>query len=150
MKISRKSLLLLSILALLSLSLGGIVQAQETVLTVTWWGSQNRHDRTIAAIELFEAANPSINVEYEFSSWSDYWTRLNTQVAGGNVACVMQQDYPFLTEWASRGLLMPLDGLFEYSAIDVSNIDQSILDSGMVGDETFGLSLGTPTLKFSF
>src|SRR5262245_46364353 len=148
MKISRRTVLLFSLIALLSLTLGSVIQAQQSTLTLTWWGSQNRHDRTIAAIELFEAANPDINVEYEFSGWDDYWTCVNTQVAGGNIACVMQQDYAFLTEWASRGLLMPLDALYESGAIDVSDVDQAILDSGKVNGEAFGLSLGTNSQVF--
>jgi multiple sugar transport system substrate-binding protein len=147
MKISRTTLLLFSVISLLMLSIGSIVQAQTT-LTITWWGSQSRHDRTIAAIELFEANNPDINIEYEFNGWGDYWTRVNTQVAGDNIACVMQQDYAFLTEWASRGLLMPLDELYASGAIDVSNISQDILDSGMTDGQAFGLSLGTNSQVF--
>ena len=58
---------------------------------------------------MFEAEHPDITVSYEFVGWTDYWTKVNTQVAGGNVACVMQQDYKFMTEWATRGLLHPLD-----------------------------------------
>jgi multiple sugar transport system substrate-binding protein len=35
------------------------VPMEETVeLRIAWWGSQNRHDRTIAAIELYEKENP--------------------------------------------------------------------------------------------
>lgn len=148
MKISRPALLLFFVIALLMLTIGSIAQAQATTLTITWWGSQSRHDRTIAAIELFETNNPDVTVEYEFNGWGDYWTRVNTQAAGENVACVMQQDYAFLTEWASRGLLMPLDELYASGAIDVSNIGQGILDSGTVDGQAFGLSLGTNSQVF--
>lgn len=142
LKNSRTIALLASLAALLLLPLGGAIQAQETTLTITWWGSQNRHDRTIEVIELFEEQNPDVNIEYEFSGWSDYWTRVNTQAAGGNVACVMQQDYAYLTEWASRGLLMPLDDMVESGAIDASNISESILNSGRVDGNLYGISLG--------
>jgi multiple sugar transport system substrate-binding protein len=144
MKFSRIMPLITALGALLLLSVVGAIQAQDTVtMNVTWWGSQSRHDRTIEVIELFEEQNPNINIEYEFSGWSDYWTRVSTQAAGDNIACVMQQDYAYLTEWATRDLLMPLDDLVESGAIDVSNIDQGILDSGMVDGELYGISLGT-------
>lgn len=136
----------LSVIAILlmALTLGVGVQAQDTVeLSVTWWGSQNRHDRTIEVIEMFQEEHPNIEVVYEFSGWSDYWTRVNTQAAGGNIACVMQQDYAFLTEWATRGLLKPLDELVESSAIDVSSVSESVLDSGRVDGGLYGISLGT-------
>jgi multiple sugar transport system substrate-binding protein len=143
MRNSKIVILLVTLIALLFLSSISVMAQDNVDLTITWWGSQNRHDRTIAVIEQFEAANPNITVTYEFSGWTDYWTRVNTQAAGGNIACVMQQDYAFLTEWASRGLLRPLDDLYESGSIDVSTVSESILNSGMVGGETFGLSLGT-------
>ncbi|MGJ3237136.1 MAG: ABC transporter substrate-binding protein [Anaerolineae bacterium] len=141
--ISRKATVLTSLTVILVLLLGGIVQAQDTVLTITWWGSQNRHDRTIEVIELFEAQNPGIDIEYEFSGWGDYWTRVNTQVAGGNMACIMQHDYKFMTEWAQRDLLLPLNELIESGAIDTSGISDSVIGSGVVNDEIVGISLGT-------
>ena len=45
-------------------------------LRVAWWGSQDRHDRTIKAIELFQQKNPNIKVTYEFAGWDDYWTKM--------------------------------------------------------------------------
>ena len=125
------------------------VSAQEPVeLQMTWWGSQARHDRTIAVIEMYEAANPGVDIVYTFNSFGDYWTRLNTEAAGGNVACLMQQDYAYLGDWAERGLLMPLDEFIEEGVIDASNIDQSFLDGGKVGDSIYGISLGTNTQSF--
>ncbi len=149
MKTSRLSLFLTLLSILLLFTFGSVIRAQDAQeLTVTWWGSQARHDRTIELIELFESEHPGLEITYEFSGWGDYWTRVNTQATGGNVACVMQQDYAYLTEWATRDLLMPLDELIESGAIDVSNVDQSVLDSGKVNGETFGISLGTNSQTF--
>ena len=78
-------------------------------LRVAWWGSQDRHNRTIKAIELFQKKYPNIKVTYEFAGWGDYWTKMTTQAAGRNLPDVMQQDYAYITEWTSRGLLAPLD-----------------------------------------
>lgn len=143
MKTPKIALLLLLLVALFLTSFAAVSAQDTTELSVTWWGSQNRHDRTIEVIEMFEAANPNIDVTYEFVGWTDYWTKVNTQVAGGNVACVMQQDYKFMTEWASRGLLRPLDDLVASGAIDTSNISESVLESGKVNGELYGISLGT-------
>ena len=71
----------------------------QTELRIAWWGSQNRHDRTIAVIELFEELHPEIDVVYEFSGWEDHWTKMATQAAGGNLPDIMQQDYARLEEW---------------------------------------------------
>ncbi|MCI0708821.1 MAG: extracellular solute-binding protein [Chloroflexi bacterium] len=116
--------------------------AQDNELRVTWWGSQARHDRTIEVIEMYEAET-GIDISYEFAGFGDYWTRLNTQAAGDELACVIQQDYRYISEWQSRDLLMPLDQFVEEGVIDVSSIDQSVLDSGSVDDELYALSLGS-------
>jgi multiple sugar transport system substrate-binding protein len=76
----RKPLFLIIILLLASIAFSVNAQEQQQ-LTVTWWGSQSRHDRTIAVIEMYEAENPGIDIVYEFSSFADYWTRVNTQAA---------------------------------------------------------------------
>ncbi len=53
--------------------------ASPVELRVAWWGSQDRHNRTIKAIELFQKKQPHIKVSYEFAGWSDYWTKMTTQ-----------------------------------------------------------------------
>jgi multiple sugar transport system substrate-binding protein len=137
--------ILISLVVMLSLlSIGLVAQAQDTIeLQVNWWGSQNRHDRTIQAIELFKAANPGVEIVYEFAGFGDYWTLLNTKAAGEQLPCVMQQDYAYLAEWQSRGLLAPLGEHYESGAIDVTNVPESLLAGGLVGDEYYGISLGT-------
>ena len=106
----RRNALLGGMALALTMATGLAVQAQDpTELRLTWWGSQNRHDKTIAVVEMYEAANPDVDIVYEFANFNDYWTKLNTQAAGNELPCVMQQDYAYLAEWANRGLLMPLD-----------------------------------------
>jgi multiple sugar transport system substrate-binding protein len=117
--------------------------AQTTELRMTWWGSQNRHDRTIQVVEMYEAENPNIDIVYEFANFDDYWTRVNTQAAGGDLACVMQHDYAYLSEWANRGLLAPLDPFIEQGIIDLSEVEDSYIAGGRVNDLLYGLSLGT-------
>lgn len=139
---------LIILLALLITSLVPVSAQEPIELQMTWWGSQARHDRTIAVIEMYEAANPGVDIVYTFNSFGDYWTRLNTEAAGGNVACLMQQDYAYLGDWADRGLLMPLDEFIEEGVIDASAIDQGYLDGGKVGDSIYAISLGTNTQSF--
>jgi multiple sugar transport system substrate-binding protein len=132
------------LLATMLLTMVAVSSAQSPIeLQLTWWGSQNRHDRTIKVIESYEAANPGVDIVYEFANNTDYWTKMNTQATSGLVACIMQQDYAYLSEWASRDLLLPLDTYYDDGTIDTTNIDQSYLDGGKFGDHFYGISLGT-------
>ena len=54
---------------------------EEVDLRMAWWGSQDRHDRTIKAIELYESLHPNVKIEYEYYSFDDYFTKLKTLVA---------------------------------------------------------------------
>ena len=55
--------------------------SENRSMSVMWWGSQNRHDRTIRAIEIYMERNPGVEVTYEFAGWSDYWTKATTMAA---------------------------------------------------------------------
>lgn len=143
MKSAKLSALVLLVITASLLSVA-FAQAQDKIdLVVNWWGSQNRADRTIEVINQYMAAHPDVNITYEFANFGDYWTLMNTKAAGQQLPCVMQQDYAYLAEWSSRGLLTPLDPYFESGAIDTSNIEQVILDGGKVDDHYYALSLGT-------
>ena len=43
--------------------------AGQVELRVAWWGSQDRHDRTIKAIELFQKKYPNIKVGTEGTTY---------------------------------------------------------------------------------
>jgi multiple sugar transport system substrate-binding protein len=111
-------------------------------LRVSWWGNQERHDRTIAAIELYEQLNPHVDITYEFSGFADYWTLMTTQATGGNLPDVMQMSYAYITEWTSRGLLLPLDPYIDSDVLNTAYIADATLQTGIVNDQQIGIALG--------
>ena len=143
----KRFLSVLAIVALVCTMIAPMAVAEEQVtLRVTWWGSQTRHDLTMAAIAKFEEKYPNIKVEPEFTSWDGYWSKLATQVAGGLMPDVIQMDYQYLTQYAQSGVLADLTPYFESGAIDISNVAESVISSGSVGDKIFALSTGTNAL----
>jgi len=111
-------------------------------LRVAWWGSQDRHNRTIKAIELFQKKYPNIKVTYEFAGWGDYWTKMTTQAAGRNLPDVMQQDYAYIGEWTSRGLIAPVDDYVKNGTIDVRDVPEALLKGGIVNGKLVAVNLG--------
>ncbi len=145
----RKTLcILLSLVILVLPSLAAVAQDQ-TEVRISWWGSQNRHDRTIASIELYEELNPDIDIVYEFQGWRDHWTKLATQAAGGELPDIMQHDYARIEEWVANGLLTPLDGYIEDGTIDTTYIADSSLAGGMVDGQMYGINLGNNSEVFT-
>jgi hypothetical protein len=106
---------------------------EKIELRIAWWGSQNRHDRTIKVIEMYEAENPNVDITYEFAGFDDYWTKLAPQAAGGNLPDIIQQDYARIEEWVARDVMLPLDGFVESGLIDLSDVPVESIDGGRVG-----------------
>jgi multiple sugar transport system substrate-binding protein len=136
----------LACLLTLALLLGCVSFAsaeEQATVRIVWWGSQTRHDLTVAALEKFMEKYPNIKVEYEFSDWGGYWSKLATQVAGHLEPDVICMDYSQLANYANSGVLADLAPYMESGALDVSNVASSVIDSGKIGDKTYALSTGT-------
>jgi multiple sugar transport system substrate-binding protein len=120
----------------------GLARAQaELRLRVYWWGSKERADRTFKATALYEQRNPNVKIDGETLSWSDYWPRLATQVSGRSAPDLIQMDYRYLTEYARRETLRPLDEYFGKS-LDIADFGKESLDSCKVDGKLYAINLG--------
>lgn len=114
---------------------------EEITLRVAWWGGQERHDRTLEVIEMYEEQNPHIRIEAEYSGFDGYFDKLNTQLAAGNAPDVIQFGGN-LNDFVNRDVILPLD---EYvgEEIDISQHNEAMIESATFDDQLYGLTLGT-------
>ena len=138
--------LMFTLLLLVSMS----AFAKDVTLRVTWWGSQNRHDRTLEAIKIFEKQNPGIKIEAEFLGWGGYWENIAAQAAGGNLPDIWQQDYSYITMYANRGLLLDLNPYVESGHLDLSYVANSAIAGGIVDGSLYGISLGQNAMTVAY
>jgi multiple sugar transport system substrate-binding protein len=117
--------------------------AEKVELKAIWWGSQTRHEGTIKTIELYQKKNPNVSMVYEFAAWGDYWTKVTTMAAGGQLPDVMQQDYAYVAEWQKRNLLHGLDDYAQSKVLDFSTVSDSLLSSGRIGGKLYAVNLGS-------
>ena len=138
----KKTLALVLVLcSLLTLCIGSTAIAEDTItLRVTWWGSQTRHDNTLAAIALYEAQNPNVKIEPTFLSWDGYWETLSTQ--GTNIPDVFQQDYQYLKTYADNNMMYNLNEFVESGVIETEFIEENSLAGGRVDGNLYAISLG--------
>ena len=117
-------------------------------LRIVWWGGDARHERTLEVIDMFEEKHPGITMVPEYMGGDAYWDKLATQVAGGNAPDVIQfgGNYP---DYVGRDALLPLNSFFG-NIIDISNIDQGVIDSATMNGNTYGLCLGTNMLGIAY
>jgi multiple sugar transport system substrate-binding protein len=132
-------------------ALGGLTgpAAAETRLRLIWWGNPDRDKRTNEVVDLYQKKNPDVAVAPENYQWGDYWQKLATQAAGGNLPDVIQMDYRFIFEYARRGQLAELDPLIG-GPIDLADFDQNQLASGKVDGKLYGISMGANSMACSY
>jgi len=111
----------------------------------TWSGYEAAMKDVIAT---WNEGHPEITVEGQFFP-EDYWTKLQTQVAGGTPPDLGIADYGRLLTYAKSGVLLPLD---DYIAVDDFGIDKMLpgavaqyrwqegdFDTGGEGGKMYGL-----------
>lgn len=100
----------------------GAENGEQVTLRFNWWGSDTRHALTQEAIDMFEKEHPNITVQGEFSNYNDYWNKLSTGAASGDLPDVLQIVDPFMYSYIDNGQLLdlrevsdelPLDGFTE-------------------------------------
>lgn len=112
--------------------------AQNPVkLRCYWWGNPDRDRRTKALLDTYSQKS-GVQIAAESLGWGDYWTKLATQVAGGNAPDLIQMDYRYLFEYARRNTLLPLDKLLPLS--DFSANDRN---GGKVDGKLYAVNLGS-------
>ncbi|WP_168121568.1 extracellular solute-binding protein [Paenibacillus sp. HB172176] len=106
-------------------------------LRIAWWGSQERHDATQKALELYTEQHPNVTFESEFSGWDGYFDKLGVQFSAKNAPDIIQMDAAYLNEYVGRNLLADLD------SVDVSQMDKALIESGKVNGKLYAMPLGS-------
>ncbi len=115
-------------------------------LTMSWWGNDDRAQRTQKVIDLFEAAYPSITVKGEpDGGTSDHFQILDTQLAANNAPDIIQ----FGGNWPDyQKYLEPLNGYLGKQLLinTPEEFDQTALIPATASDgNLYAVSLGTNT-----
>lgn len=125
---------------------GGPAFAQDRRIRHAWWGNPERDRRTFEVIDIFNGKNgEGIVVEGETLGFNDYFTRLATQIAGGNMPDVIQMGYGVMQEYVDRGTLIPLTA-YVGQTITTDDVDASAIAAGTFNGELYGLTIGANTM----
>ena len=105
-------------------------------VTITYmnFGANGGHEKDLAAIaDAFTAANPDITVKIETLPYADYFTKLQTAIAGGTAADAFELNYENFVTYTSNGALAELTG------VDGAVYKKSLLDAFADGGKQYGL-----------
>jgi multiple sugar transport system substrate-binding protein len=94
--------------------------APPTTIVLAGWTSSPAETATLRnVVTAFEAAHPTINVDYE--PLDNYQPELEARFAAGNPPDVFYVDSSFAPDWIAKGYLLPLQGLATSSGFDTSH-----------------------------
>lgn len=136
----RLLLFLLAVVMIVTLVSNTILSKEEAgPLRIMWWGSQVRHDRTLAVLDLY-TQKTGVRFEPEFYGFDDYISKLNILIAANDAPDLMQMGGNFPTYIDHIELL---NNYIADGTIDISNTDQSFIGITTLEGNTVGLSSGT-------
>lgn len=98
----------------------------KVAIRYSWWGAQDRADLINRAIDLFEKESPGIEVKTGFQEYGDFWTKFNTQTAGGNPPDVFRNSYAFLREYGQKNLLLDLNAQVKAGNLNLDDFRQGL------------------------
>jgi multiple sugar transport system substrate-binding protein len=117
-----------------------VYNGEEVTISYGFWDTA-QEAAIDAQIEAFKAVQPNITVEKQIVPWADYWTQLQTAVAGGQTFDVFWINTANVPVYGAVDALYPIT-----SIIDVEGgIDTSLLPTSLVGAYSFdGVQYGVP------
>lgn len=109
-------------------------------ISFRWWGGEERQQRQLAAIELFESQNPGIQVQPLPVSFDGYYDTLGVEMTARNAPDVFTLDRSWPLEYGSRGGLMDLA---QIPTVDLSAFPETALAPSTIDGEVFGVPNGS-------
>ena len=108
--------------------------AEPVTITYCNFNSSGGNEETLAKMVVaFEAEHPNIKVEVETIGYDDYFTQMQTRVAGGTAPDCYELNIENFAAYANKGQLA------EISGVDVSGLNDTALNDFNVDGVQYGL-----------
>jgi multiple sugar transport system substrate-binding protein len=106
----------------------------KSVVRYMNFSSNDGHEKDLTAIvNAFQTANPNITVQVETVPYADYFTKLQTSVAGGTAADTFELNYENFVTYAKNG------SLAELKNVDTAAYKKSLVDAFNDGGKQYGV-----------
>ncbi len=114
--------------------------APVTIRYFTFSAAPDHLDDLDAMIAAFEAENPDVTVEVETAPFDEYFSKLRTQIAGGDAPDAFELNYESFVDFASKGTLADLSSMMASDeSLDPSVYYQRALEAFNLDGTQYGL-----------
>jgi len=111
----------------------------KTTLRICWWGSQTRHDKTLAVLDLYTKKN-NVTFDPDFSAFDGYFEKLNILIAASDAPDLIQMGGNFVNY---IGQIEDLAPYIQSGIINVDDTGESFLATTTLEGKVAGISSGT-------
>ncbi len=139
-----KKLLALLLIALLVIPT--VAMAENVELTLSFWGSDTRVEKTTAVAQMYMDEHPDVTITLLHRP-SDYWDILVTEFAAGSAPDIIQMGGNFADY---TNYIIPLNGYVESGAINTEYYDKAMLTTVSKDGSTYGMCLGANKWGFVY
>lgn len=124
---------------------GGGAADGDTIVVDMWAGSEDDTAALQAQIDVVKEQNPDIKVELRTAPWGDFFTKLTTNMASGNMACVTGMNSGMLASYTS-GFAKLTDDDLATAGLEASDFAEGSLDILSNKGELYGLPFDVSTM----
>ena len=123
---------------------------EEVTITYGFWDTAQEAAIT-AQLDAFKVAFPNITVEPQIVPWADYWTKLQTGVAGGETFDVFWINSASLPVYASAGALLPIDSIVGGDGgVDLANFAAPLVEMYQWDGSQYGIPRDFDTIALFY
>ncbi len=116
---------------------------KQVKMRFSWWGGDDRHKATLAALELYNKKFPNVTIDGEYGQFATFYQKLLTQLNGGTAPDVFQVDFKWVYDLLTQNKSWFVNMNTLSGKIDMSGIDMKFArDWAAVGDFLIGLPMG--------
>src|SRR5262245_39932217 len=126
-----------------------ICGGEEIKLTYGFWDDAQRPavEQQIAA---FKQLHPNVTIEPQVVPWDDYWTKLQTGVAGGWTNDVFWMNADGLPVYAAQGAIVPIQSMVDDGSIDVDAYPESLRSIYTFDGQVYGIPRDFDTIALFY
>lgn len=119
----------------------GGAEDEDVVLRIAWSGSDDRNVRTQDALDLYMDEHPNVEIKVEYTTSTNFWDRLTTQVAGGNAPDIIQMSGQLLARYATSDVLLDF-GEFVPDPVSDEGWEAQPLEAQTIDGTLYGMPPG--------
>jgi multiple sugar transport system substrate-binding protein len=128
-------------------SSSGGSSAEGDLTWAMWISGQEDQAAWQQVADVVTAEHPDLSVRIQGAPWTDYWTKIGTQLSSNNAPCIVSMQSLRVANYADA--LLPLDDLVADAGIDVADFDPAALDGLTVDGKLYAVPYDTgPIMLF--